>query len=180
MHIDDETQPAGSGEPENATQPETATDPLSVVTQERDELRAIAQRAQADLINYRKRVDEERAFLARNAANGLLSRVIPVVDDLRRAVEAIPAEAHASWSDGVRLVLQNLESVLQAEGVTIYAPEPGEHFDPAQHEAVYYQPSGDQPPGAVLQTVRAGYRTADRVLRAAQVVVAREPEQPTP
>ena len=161
--------------PEETSGAEQASDPVAVLQAERDQYKAIAQRTQADFINYKRRVEEERGVLARNAANGLLMRLLPVVDDLRRAIDALPADAPAVWGDGVRMISQNLQSVLQSEGVTTYEPAPGDMFDPALHEAVYYQPTAEHPPGRVAAAVRRGYRTQDRVLRPAQVVVASEP-----
>ena len=143
---------------------------------ERDEFKGMAQRAQADLINYKRRVDEERRALEQNAANGIIVRLLPIADDLERAVGALPEETGV-WADGVRMVLQSLRSTIEAVGVKAYAPEPGATFDPADHEAVYYEPTGDQPPGAVVTCVRPGYRSQERVLRVAQVVVAKAPEQ---
>lgn len=151
---------------------EGAATPLAALEAERDQFKAIAQRAQADFINYKRRMEEERSVLVRNAANNVISRLLPVVDDLQRAVDNLPAEAPPSWSEGVKLVLQNLHALLSSEGVTVCDPAPGDEFDPAQHEAVYHQPTEAQPAGSVLTTVRRGYRTPDRVLRPAQVVVA--------
>ena len=74
------------------------------------------------------------------------------------------------------MVSQNVDATIEAVGVQPIAPEPGVTFDPAVHEAIHYQQTDDQPPGAVVQCVRPGYRSPDRVLRAAQVVVARAPE----
>jgi molecular chaperone GrpE len=153
--------------------PDEPADPITALEQERDQFKAIAQRTQADFLNFKRRTDQERGMVVRNAAAQVLSRLIPVQDDLERAVEALPEDAPDSWKDGIRMVFQNLQSLLQAEGVTKYEPTPGETFDPAEQEAVYYQPTNDQPAGAVLTTVRPGYRTADRVLRPAQVVVAK-------
>ncbi len=150
--------------------------PQERAERERDEFKALAQRAQADLINYRRRVDEERRALEQNAANSVIVRLLPIADDLERAVGALPQDA-GSWADGVRMVLQGLCTTIETVGVKAYSPEPGTTFDPANHDAIYYHPTGDQPPGAVLQCVRPGYRSQDRVLRAAQVVVARAPEQ---
>ena len=116
-------------------------------------------------------------MLVRNASSQVLSRLIPVQDDLERAVGALPPEASDSWIDGVKMVLQNLHGIMEAEGVTKYEPAAGDTFDPAEQEAVYYQPTTDQPPGAVLSVVRPGYRSADRVLRPAQVVVAKAPDE---
>ncbi len=153
-----------------------APDLVAVLKAERDQYKAIAQRAQADFVNYKRRTDEERTLLARNANNSILSRLLPVVDDLGRAIDPLPSGVPVSWGEGVKLVLQNVQALLQSEGVSGFEAAPGDTFDPAQHEAVYYQPSMEQPAGKVLTTIRRGYRTQERILRPAQVVVAREPE----
>lgn len=163
---------------EGTTKAEEPTDPITALEQERDQFKAIAQRTQADFLNFKRRTDEERGMLIRNASGQVLSRLIPVQDDLERAVGAIPEDAPDSWKQGVSMVLQNVQALLQAEGVSKYEPAPGDTFDPAEQEAVYYQPTTDQPPGAVLSVVRPGFRSADRVLRPAQVVVAKAPEEP--
>ena len=166
--VDSPAQPAGGEGP--------AEDPRSDLERERDELRAIAQRTQADFVNYKRRVEEERALISRSASGQVLLRLFPLIDDLQRAVEALPEEAPASWAEGVSLIHQNMCALIEAEGASAFEPVPGDVFDPAQHEAVYYEPTGEQPPGAVVSTIRVGYRTKERVLRAAQVVVARAAE----
>jgi molecular chaperone GrpE len=152
-------------------------DPVAALEKERDQFKAIAQRSQADFLNFKRRIEQERGMLIRNASGQVLYRLIPVQDDLERAVEALPPDAPDSWKGGIKMVLQNLQTLVQAEGVTKYEPSPGDTFDPAEQEALYYQPTADQPSGAVLAVIRAGYRTADRVLRPAQVVVAKPFEE---
>ena len=156
---------------------EKPIDPMVALEQERDQFKAIAQRTQADFLNYKRRMDQERGMLLRNASSHVLSRLIPVQDDLERALGALPEDIADSWKDGIKMVLQNLQAIGEAEGLIKYEPVPGDTFDPIEQEAVYYQPTSDQPPGAVLSVVRPGYRTTDRVLRTAQVVVAKEPEE---
>ena len=164
--------------PDEATgKAEEAADPITALEQERDQFKAIAQRTQADFLNFKRRTDQERGMLIRNSSSQVLSRLIPVQDDLDRAVGALPEDAPEAWKDGIKMVLQNLHSVLEAEGLTKYEPAPGDTFDPAEQEAVYYQPTADQISGAVLSVVRPGYRTTDRVLRPAQVVVAKAPDE---
>ncbi len=169
-----EAQPEQAVEPSEDQRP--AEDQRSELERERDELKAIAQRTQADFVNYKRRVDEERTLIARSASGHILTRLFPLIDDLQRAVDALPEDAPTSWAEGVSLILANMRTLVEAEGATAFEPAPGEVFDPAQHEALYYEPTAAQPPGAVVSAVRAGYRTGDRVLRAAQVVVAREVE----
>ena len=184
MFADDDQQPLsqsfpGSGE-EAGQSPEEhlPEDPISRLERERDEMKAIALRSQADFVNYKRRVEEERWTLARNASNQVISRLLPIVDDLERAVGALPEDAPESWGGGVKLILQNMDALVSAEGVTKFGPAPGDPFDPAEHEAVYHQPTDDQPAGCVLSTFRSGYRSQDRVLRPAQVIVARAAESP--
>lgn len=169
-----EAQPEQAVEPAEDERP--SEDQRSELERERDELKAIAQRTQADFVNYKRRVEEERTLIARSATGHVLARLFPLIDDLQRAVEALPEDAPASWAEGVSLILANMRTLVEAEGASAFEPAPGEVFDPAQHEAVYYEPTAAQPPGAVVSTVSVGYRTGERVLRAAQVVVAREAE----
>lgn len=147
-------------------------DPLARAERERDEMKAVAQRAQADLVNYKRRTEEERWTLARSASRVVIAKLLPIVDDLRRAVDALPPDAPGEWAAGARLIRQNALALLESEGVTPYEPAPGDPFDPARQEAVASRPSAEHPAGAVLETVSPGYSGADRVLRAAQVVVS--------
>ncbi len=151
-------------------------DLISRLEQERDQMKALAQRARADYDNLRRRVEEERWALARNASNAVLARLLPCADDLERAVDSLPPDDSSGWSEGVRLVLQNIHALIASEGVVRIDPSPGDPFDPVEHEAVHHAPSAEQAPGSVLSTFRPGYRSADRVLRPAQVVVAKTPE----
>ena len=180
MREDPEEEQGAAQSDDAVPEAEVATDPLAALEQERDTLKALAQRTQADFVNYKRRTDQERLLLARNATNRLVTRLLPIVDDLQRAVDALPEEAPGYWGDGVRMILQNLHALVEAEGVSFYEPEPGETFDPSEHEAIYYQSTDEQVPGAVLSVTRPGYRSADRVLRPAQVVVAREPAGTAP
>jgi molecular chaperone GrpE len=167
----------GEHEQTDVDQPEAARaqapeDPVAQIERERDEMKAIAQRAQADLVNYKRRAEEERWALARSASNSVVGKLLPIADDLQRAVDALPDDAPESWSSGLHLVAQNMRSLLESEGVTRFEPAPGDPFDPAEQEAIASQPSAEHPSGAVLMTISAGYRGRDRVLRAAQVVVS--------
>ena len=149
---------------------------LEEKARERDQFHALAQRAQADLINYRRRVEEERGALAQNASTRVIALLLPILDDFQRAMEHKPEDAPASWSDGVSMILRKLQAVVEGEGVTVFSPEPGTSFDPSEHESIYYEPSGEYPADCVVSTVRVGYRSATRVLRPAQVIVS-QPSQ---
>ena len=171
MVTNEEHEQAEAGQPE-ADDERPPEDPIALLERERDEMKAIAQRAQADLVNYRRRAEEERFALARSASNGIVSKLLPIVDDLQRAVDALPDDAPESWSNGLRLVSQNMHALLESEGVTRFEPARGDPFDPVEQEALASQPSAEHPSGTILMTVSAGYRGRDRVLRAAQVVVS--------
>lgn len=171
MFTADEHEQADAGQQETA-EAQAPEDPIALLERERDEMKSIAQRAQADLVNYKRRAEEERWALARSASNSVVSKLLPIADDLQRAVDALPDDAPESWSSGLHLVSQNMRALLESEGVTRFEPAPGDLFDPAEQEAIASQPSAEHPSGAVLMTVSAGYRGRNRVLRAAQVVVS--------
>ena len=149
-----------------------AVTPLAEAVRERDQFRAMAQRAQADFINYKRRADEERLELVGRAASRVILQLLPIVDDFQRALEHLPDDAPVSWSEGIHMILRKLQNVLDAEGVKSIEPAPGDALDPFEHEAVFHEPAGDHPAGAIVRVVHPGYRLNDRVLRPAQVSVA--------
>jgi molecular chaperone GrpE len=155
---------------------ETLRAELAEIEQKADEYLRLAQRTQADFINYRRRMDEERAQQARDAGINVLQRLFPILDDFDRALaNASPAELESNWGQGVQLVERNLRGLLAAEGVEVI-PAEGQEFDPRLHEAVGSAPSPVVQEGHVLHVARQGYRKGDRVLRPTQVLVARRAE----
>ena len=148
---------------------------LEEALREKDQFRAMAQRAQADLINYRRRAEDEREEVRRSANTALILRVLNVVDDFGRAVAMVPDDAVApGWLDGLELVQRNLQNLLDAEGITKIEAE-GKPFEPREHEALLYQETDEHEEGLVISVIRDGYRRHDRVLRPAQVSVAKAP-----
>jgi molecular chaperone GrpE len=137
---------------------------------ERDEYLALAQRAQADFENYRKRAAKEAAAAGARAKAGLVREVLPVLDNLERALE-LAGDAEGTLLDGVRLVHADLVGVLQRSGVEAFDPT-GEPFDPTLHEALSTRPQDGAHPGTVLEVVEKGYRLNDTILRPARVVVS--------
>jgi len=127
-------------------------------------------RLAADFDNYRKRVAREHAQLAVRANERLLNELLPVLDDLERALEAAAAHEEAKLEEGVRLVHQSFSSLLQRHGLTEIETDGA--FDPHVHEALLAQPGEGADQGAVLQVLQKGYRLGDRVLRPARVIVA--------
>ena len=133
-----------------------------------DQLKRVA----ADFDNYRKRVAREQEALSTRAAERLVKELLPIVDDLERALEAAEEHEEAKLEEGVRLVHGNLASALKREGLE-EIPVDGK-FDPHVHEALLSQPS-DAEEGSVIEVVQKGYKLGDKVLRPARVVVAAPP-----
>jgi len=156
------------GEPEAEERP--APDPLVTLAAERDEYLALAQRVQADFDNYRKRAIRDQERLVAHAHERLVRELLPVLDDLERALEAAEQHEEAKLVEGVKLVEQSLRNALQKEGLVEI--ETDGVFDPHVHEALLTQPGGDVEAGSVLGVVQRGYRVGDKVVRPARVIVA--------
>jgi molecular chaperone GrpE len=138
----------------------------------------LAQRAQADFVNYKRRTAQELEQKIRDANGGLLTQLLPVIDDLQRALANVPPElADQAWPQGVALIGQKLDGILERQGLERIGGE-GDRFDPHIHEAVAYEEHPVYDEGQVANVYRVGYRLNDRVLRPAQVVVARGSSRP--
>jgi molecular chaperone GrpE len=136
---------------------------------ERDEYLSDVKRVAADFDNYRKRAAREQQSLVARAHERLVKDLLPVLDDLERALEAAEQHEEAKLEDGVRLVHRELRGTLEKEGLVEIETD-GE-FDPHVHEALLSQPSEEED-GAILQVIQKGYRLGDRVLRPARVVIS--------
>jgi molecular chaperone GrpE len=151
---------------------------LGAARREIDQSRDAAQRAQAELVNYRKRADEERLSLQQYSNSRLIIKLLPVYDELGLAMDhADQSEAANPWVEGVKLIQRKVYTLLESEGVKRIEAM-GAPFDPLEHEAVGTQESNQCPPGHIVAVLRNGYRLHDRVIQPAQVVVARESPQP--
>jgi molecular chaperone GrpE len=147
---------------------------LEEVERERDEYVNDLKRLAADFDNYRKRAARDQESLVARAHERLVKELLPVLDDLERALEAAADHEEARLEEGVRLVARELESALAKEGLTEI--ETDGRFDPHVHEALLSQPS-DEDEGAILQVLQKGYRLGDRVLRPARVVISQGSSQ---
>ena len=127
-------------------------------------------RLAADFDNYRKRVAREQVELTRRANERILNELLPVLDDLERALEAAAEHEEAKLEEGVRLVHRSLLGLVERHGLTEIETEGA--FDPHVHEALLAQPGEGAEEGAVLQVLQKGYRLGDKVLRPARVIVA--------
>lgn len=128
-------------------------------------------RERASFQNYRRRVEHERLEQQRVATGNVLVKLLPIVDDFHRAMEAIPEDQRNEWFEGVALIQRKLERFMQDEGVTEIAAL-GQAFDPNFHEAVGVDSDTEAESGTVTQVLQRGYRHGDRVLRPAMVRVA--------
>ena len=155
---------------ESEPQAPTLDDQLAALAAERDEYLDLAQRVQADFENYSKRAAREQERLVAHAHERLVRELLPILDDLERAVEAAERHEEAQLVEGVKLVEQSLRNALRKEGLVEIETDGA--FDPHVHEALLTQPSGDVEPGSVLEVVQRGYRVGDKVVRPARVIVA--------
>ncbi len=149
------------------TQEEEQTDEL--VADGRDELVDRLQRLQAEFENYRKRSARDQQALVARAHERLVTELLPILDDLGRALEAAEQHEEAALEDGVRLVHKQLVDVLAKEGLTEI--DTNGAFDPHVHEALLAQPS-EAEAGTVLEVLQKGYRLGEHVLRPARVTIA--------
>ena len=136
-----------------------------------------AQRAQAELVNFRRRADEERIELGKYSNTRLISKLLPVAEELDLAVShAVGGGAKDSWLEGVKLIQRKLSNLLESEGVT-QIETVGTVFNPIEHEALGTVETSQHAPGHIAEEVRSGYRLRDRVIQPAQVIVARESQE---
>ncbi|HKT44130.1 MAG TPA: nucleotide exchange factor GrpE [Gaiellaceae bacterium] len=127
-------------------------------------------RLAADFDNYKKRAARERAEYVALANERLLKELLPILDDLERALNAAELHEEAQLEDGVRLVHRSLASLLEKQGVKEIATDG--KFDPHVHEALLAQPSEEAEQGDVIDVIQKGYTLGDRVVRPARVIVA--------
>jgi molecular chaperone GrpE len=145
---------------------------------ERDELRDRMLRALADAENSRKRAERDRREAEQYGGSKLARDLLPVYDNLRRALDAAGEEQRAAASgviEGVELTLRELLSVFAKHGVTPVAPEVGDTFDPQLHQAMFEAPVPGTKAGDIIQVMAEGFMLHDRLLRPAQVGVSSTP-----
>src|SRR5918995_4789032 len=144
-------------------------DETEALRAENEELIDTLQRVKAEFDNYRKRAARDQASLVARAHERLVKELLPVLDDLERALEAAEAHEEAKLEEGVALVARSFADVLRKEGLEEVETEG--KFDPHVHEALLSQPS-EVEEGAVIEVIQKGYRLGDRVLRPARGLVS--------
>ena len=169
--ITEQDKKDNSGESDNTKAEEASNDikrQLAEETAKAEKYLRNWQRSEADFANYKKRNDQERDELRRLGNAGLIINLLPVVDDLERALANL--DSHLSgltWVDGLRLIQRKMELVLEGAGVSPIKAA-GEEFDPRVHEAIQY---GEGEEGKVVAEVQRGYKLHDRIIRPSTVVV---------
>ena len=166
----DEAKPLEEESTDTTPDPEELQKALEEQTGKAESHFANWQRAEADLANYKKRVDLEKQELATFANAMLLTGFLSVLDDMDRAFETVdPQLAKVTWIEGLQLIYKKMQSTLEAQGLSVIETL-GESFDPKVHEAVM-EMEGDE--GKVISEIQKGYRFRARVLRPAMVTVGR-------
>jgi molecular chaperone GrpE len=181
-HKDEEAPPA---QPEESETPETGetvnievkADELESLTQKLAEAEAKSaenldgwQRAVAEFQNYKKRMERDRETDKALMKGELIRKVLPVLDDLERAMRNRPEQD--AWANGIELITRKLQSVLEAEGIERIDAQ-GKPFDPNYHEAISYEPAEGVESGCIIAIIQNGYMLGDRVVRPALVRVAK-------
>lgn len=170
----DREETAGASEAQGVTSEESSADPEQLRAMLRDEREKAQsfygswQRAAADFQNYKRRIEEERSEAARFANAALIINLLPLADDMDRALQNVDTHiAGLTWVDGIRIINRKLQMLLEMSGVQEIEAD-ARTFDPSQHEAVSQGPGEEN---KVIAVVQKGYKLGDRVIRPAMVVV---------
>jgi len=155
----------------NETAAATAPDPADL-QRERDELKDLLLRKSAEFDNYRKRVERDRQASSEVAAASMLEELLPLVDDLERALKAEAGTGVDSYRRGVELIQSKLNEILRKRGVRPIESL-GADFDPYYHQAVAYEHADGRRDGEIIEEFRRGYMLGDRLLRPSMVKVAK-------
>ncbi|TMD21127.1 MAG: nucleotide exchange factor GrpE [Chloroflexi bacterium] len=157
---------------QEASQVQPSVDPeLRAARDEVEANFARYQRLAADFENYKRRTRQELADRTQYANEELLRKLLPILDNLRRALDHAPEGIDRNWFDGLRMVVRQFEDTLQAQGVSPI-PAVGEKFDPSQHEAIAREETDEHEEGTIVEEMQPGYRLHERVLRPTLVKVA--------
>lgn len=160
-------------------EPNPQGEAVAALTAERDELKDRALRTLAEMENLRRRTEREVADARTYAVTNFARDVLNVADNIRRALESVPAEARAAAEgalkgliEGIELTERDLAKTLERHGVKAVEPQ-GQRFDPNRHQAMFEVPNAEVPNGTVVQVVQSGYVIGERVLRPALVGVSK-------
>lgn len=175
-HIQDSTDPPQEETGNSNQNGARLEQKLAEEQQKAEEYLDLLRRTQADFVNYRRRVKQEQDEVRTTAQIVVLEQLLPVLDDLGRALEAAPPDiVDDPWVQGLLLVAKRLTATLNRLGIQ-QVGKTGEAFNPQMYEAVATEARADVPPGIVLAVTRPGYVYRERIIRPAQVVVSEQKE----
>jgi molecular chaperone GrpE len=170
--FDDENQTQETGASTDAAVGEADESPLAALRREKDALQDRLLRTAAEFDNYRKRVERDRKDQAEAAMADALEDLLPIMDNLERALQAPAGDGADSYRKGVELIHRQMEDLLRKRGVTPIQAV-GADFDPRFHQSVMHEVSSEHREGEVMEELRRGYMLGDRLLRASMVKVAK-------
>ncbi len=171
-------EPMEEAAPDLVSEVERLRQELAEAQREAEEQLDARRRAQAELANYRRRKEAEWRKQIRMSNATLIAKILPVLDDLERALQNLPPGLeNLTWIDGLFMIRRKLDTVLQSEGVEPIETA-GASFDPFYHEAITYEEAPGFEEGEIIGEVQRGYMLDDRVIRPAMVRVARQPVPP--
>ncbi|MCI2400057.1 nucleotide exchange factor GrpE [Aliiroseovarius subalbicans] len=153
-------------------------DEVEQLRAERDDMRDRFMRALADAENARKRGDRDRREAEQYGGSKLARDMLPVFDNMKRAMEAVPEEQRAASKaliEGIELTMRELLNIFEKHGIRLLSPEVGDKFDPEYHQAMFEAPVPNTKAGDVIQVMAEGFMLHDRLLRPAQVGVSSTP-----
>ena len=156
----------------------SAEDELEAVRAERDDMRDRWMRALADAENVRKRGERDRREAEQYGGSKLARDMLPVYDNLRRALDSCTdeqRETDAALIEGVQLTLRELTNIFEKHGISVVSPQIGDKFDPQMHQAMFEAPLPETKAGDIIQVMTEGFMLHDRLLRPAQVGVSSNP-----
>ena len=168
--MNDQESAGAATEPQ--PEPETGESPLEAMRREKDRLQDQLLRTAAEFDNYRKRVDRDRREQAETATASALTGLLPIIDDLERALKAPTGDDVDSFRKGIELIHQQMVELLRKRGVKPIEAV-GADFDPRYHQAVVHDSSPDHREGEVIEEFARGYMLGNRLLRPAMVKVAK-------
>lgn len=155
----------------NGVTQEAIPEPVATVESVKTEMMDRVLRLQADFDNYRRRTRQEQSELGAFVTQNLIKELLPVLDNLERALASRPAEDPSGFGSGVEMVFRQLYSVLEKQGISVVETT-GAMFDPMKHEAILKEEDSDQPDGTVVQELQKGYSVGGKIIRPALVKVA--------
>lgn len=154
---------------------EAAVDELDELRAERDDYKDRFMRALADAENARKRADKDRREAENYGGSRLARDMLPVYDNMKRALEAAGEDTNPALLEGIQLTMKELLAVFAKHGIVVISPQVGDRFDPKMHEAMFEAPLPDTKAGDIIQVSGEGFMLHDRLLRPAQVGVSSNP-----